>query len=201
MDRRLCLIQDDRNDQKMQLGHMRKIYANDDLCVVAASGDSARLGIPGLSSPRRTQVEIPLPRHDMNAPQSFPTRSHAAIINGFTWSKRDWESSSSGTTRSSSPARRPRQPKAHHLKHPLIEITFDKPIDSSLLLTYGHVAMANYGLITFWTWLVYCYVQMGFSFAGDGHDTSLGALENLQGNHDIEISLALLSRDSALHPL
>ncbi|KAK8115713.1 hypothetical protein PG984_012215 [Apiospora sp. TS-2023a] len=52
-----CLVQDDANDKREQLAIMGKIYANATVCIVAASGESAHSGLPGLSSPRKPQIE------------------------------------------------------------------------------------------------------------------------------------------------
>ncbi|KAL4861358.1 heterokaryon incompatibility protein-domain-containing protein [Aspergillus spectabilis] len=50
---RLCIIQDDAEDQKNQIEAMGTIYSSAQIVLVAAYGDSMEFGIPGISRPRK----------------------------------------------------------------------------------------------------------------------------------------------------
>lgn len=87
-----CLIQDDDNDKREQLAIMGKIYANATVCIVAASGESAHSGSPGISASRKPQIEVAIPEYNMtllSALQPFPT-GQPSYINDYVWSKRGW---------------------------------------------------------------------------------------------------------------
>lgn len=49
----LCIIQDDENDKQQQLHVMDEIYRRADLLLVAASGNDAYAGLPGVEQPSR----------------------------------------------------------------------------------------------------------------------------------------------------
>ncbi|KAF2728280.1 hypothetical protein EJ04DRAFT_395284, partial [Polyplosphaeria fusca] len=51
----LCIIQDSGEDKDVQIASMGFIYGGAHLTIVAAFGDSANAGLPGISIPRRDQ--------------------------------------------------------------------------------------------------------------------------------------------------
>tara|TARA_R110002003_G_scaffold351_2_gene18882 strand:- start:236 stop:820 length:585 start_codon:yes stop_codon:yes gene_type:complete len=54
---RLCIVQDDLKDKMHQIGQMGHIYSSALFVIIAAHGDAANFGIPGVSRPRRTQQQ------------------------------------------------------------------------------------------------------------------------------------------------
>ncbi|KAF4308318.1 hypothetical protein GTA08_BOTSDO03802 [Botryosphaeria dothidea] len=55
----LCIIQDNLDDKKIQIGNMATIYRSAILTIVAAAGQDANHGLPGLNKPRTmTQKEV-----------------------------------------------------------------------------------------------------------------------------------------------
>ncbi|GAW13585.1 hypothetical protein ANO14919_029720 [Xylariales sp. No.14919] len=208
----LAYIWVDADDKKEQLGQMGKIYANAALCIVAASGDSVYSGIPGLSSPRRAQVQVPLSGYNMSllsTLRSFPTKGHT-YIDGFIWSKRGWTFQERILSRRSLvftdsqilwSCGETQKTEEAPPDTPLAKMTFDMLIDYSIPLISGHVAIKNYGPASYWTWLAYDFVQRGFSFSGDTHNALLGALEYFQEKHDFSFLWALPRKGFVLNLL
>ncbi|KAL5360838.1 heterokaryon incompatibility protein-domain-containing protein [Aspergillus floccosus] len=52
----VCIIQNDADDKQAQIGAMYHIYAEAEVNIVAASGENAHSGLPGVSLPRQLPV-------------------------------------------------------------------------------------------------------------------------------------------------
>jgi len=84
----VCIIQDDENDQVAQFGVMDKIYESAILTVVAAAGEDADAGLPGIQPTRR------VPQQHMEEIQGLqlvnclsPLRE---ILDTSCWNTRGW---------------------------------------------------------------------------------------------------------------
>lgn len=102
----LCIIQDDTDDQSYQIGNMSTIYSSALLTIVAASGEDANAGLPGLDSSTRLyeqQEVVVLPPSDhndglsvMNTLKSCPRHCDEWYTRGLEdadsskWSHRAW---------------------------------------------------------------------------------------------------------------
>jgi ankyrin repeat protein len=53
-----CILQDDATDLHNQLRQMDRIYRGAQVTIIAAAGDNATFGLPGVSSPRRQQAYV-----------------------------------------------------------------------------------------------------------------------------------------------
>lgn len=72
----LCIIQDDADDQSYQIRNMSTMYSSAFLTIVAASGEDANAGLPGLDSSTRLyeqQEVVVLPQSEHNDGLSLST--------------------------------------------------------------------------------------------------------------------------------
>ncbi|KAI0165119.1 HET-domain-containing protein [Hypoxylon sp. FL1284] len=85
----LCIVQDSPADKAQQIGAMAAIYSRADLAIVAASGDSASAGIPGLASSRTQPPQRTLRvSADLTLAALRPDAHRAAAASR--WSGRGW---------------------------------------------------------------------------------------------------------------
>ncbi|KAK7931125.1 hypothetical protein PG985_001837 [Apiospora marii] len=213
-----CIIQDDNKDKREQLSIMGKIYANATLCIVAASGDTAYSGLPGLSSPRTPGIEVLLPGCNIKlvTPLShYPTVHHGTNIQvgyttGYAWSERGWTFQERALSRRSliftegqalwhckQTQKEEEAPKKTHLAERVFEFV---SIDDVPLLcsTPGTVHLDP---LNQWLSLVRNFVRRQFGFPGDSHDAIAGTLEYFQEKHHFNFLWALPQRDFGLHLL
>ncbi|KAG6986499.1 hypothetical protein G7Y79_00080g100700 [Physcia stellaris] len=72
----LCIIQDAREDKAKQITQMHHIYGQAVLTIIAASGNDANSGLPGVSLPRRPSNQIRLELDDI----SLTTRTNRTLF-------------------------------------------------------------------------------------------------------------------------
>ena len=71
----LCIIQDNDEDKSVQVSNMGSIYANSIVTLVAATGQTAQAGLPGVSSPRKhAQVPVTIDNSGLEASSELLTR-------------------------------------------------------------------------------------------------------------------------------
>lgn len=86
---RLCILQDDSWQRKsIQLNQMAKIYARAKLTVVAAAGDGASFGLPGVSRPR-TVIQETLRLNDFFG-LVYGTKNLESCLKESKWYQRGW---------------------------------------------------------------------------------------------------------------
>ncbi|KAH9207058.1 heterokaryon incompatibility protein-domain-containing protein [Leptodontidium sp. 2 PMI_412] len=83
---RYCVDQND-NRKHIQLGQMDKIYSCAQLTIVAAAGEDANYGLPGVSL-RSHQSKAILEIYSVKVVQIFP--HSVAVLKNSSWSKRGW---------------------------------------------------------------------------------------------------------------
>ncbi|KAI1853979.1 hypothetical protein JX266_001120 [Neoarthrinium moseri] len=70
---------------------MGNIYANGLVCIVAASGCSAEAGLPGISVPRKRQIQVPIYECGISLVSSLkPDPASYSYVDGSIWSTRGW---------------------------------------------------------------------------------------------------------------
>lgn len=84
----LCITQDDIGMQQAQIAKMDRIYAKALFSIIAAHGDSAKAGLPGINSNHREQVQdvLRLPDGDFFTVISGGTD----VIRKSIWAQRAW---------------------------------------------------------------------------------------------------------------
>ncbi|KFY20320.1 hypothetical protein V491_03823 [Pseudogymnoascus sp. VKM F-3775] len=83
---RLCIVQDDLTAKTLQLEAMGRIYSEAFVTLVSLERDGVRLGLPGVSRPRKPQLAITL--HSMTLVPCYETA--AETLDESTWSHRGW---------------------------------------------------------------------------------------------------------------
>lgn len=94
----LCIIQDNLDDKKIQIGNMATIYRSAILTIVAAAGQDANHGLPGLNKPRtmtQKEVVVRLPSKDRPGFSLMPVlsiskSSRGHPLEGTVWNSRGW---------------------------------------------------------------------------------------------------------------
>lgn len=83
-----CILQDDDNDKAQQLPIMHKIYGNADLVIVAAMGDSAHVGLPGIGTGKRNSWQ----QSESIGKWHFVTAGPAVneVVSRTSWDSRGW---------------------------------------------------------------------------------------------------------------
>lgn len=71
----LCVIQDSDEDKSVQISNMGGIYSNSIVTLVAAAGQTADAGLPGVTSPRKhAQMPVAIDNNSMKASSGLLTR-------------------------------------------------------------------------------------------------------------------------------
>ncbi|KAA8627872.1 hypothetical protein SMACR_08522 [Sordaria macrospora] len=94
----LCIIQDSDDDKVMQLGNMANVYAHSLFTIIAAAGDDANFGLPGIRTPRDAAQEVVpvIAPSDNQAGMSLITalspthQSHEHPTRKTVWASRGW---------------------------------------------------------------------------------------------------------------
>ena len=88
----LCILQDDRDDQRLQIPSMRHIYSRAVLTIIAAAGDNANSGLPGLKPGQRTfKQECVILENMALLNCSAPSRDFWSIhVSSSKWNTRGW---------------------------------------------------------------------------------------------------------------
>ena len=92
----LCIIQDDEDDKAIQIAAMDQIYSSSVLTLVAASGDNADVGLPGMSAgPRKFQrhIENVQGLYFANLPRRFELAIGESVWNSRAWTLQERVSS------------------------------------------------------------------------------------------------------------
>ncbi|KIM99513.1 hypothetical protein OIDMADRAFT_126462, partial [Oidiodendron maius Zn] len=84
----LCIVQDDAVYQKQQIGIMDTIYASATLTLVAAGGNNADTGFPGVSTWSRDSLRQISTIQDMELSNALPRLKN--IIEVSVWNSRGW---------------------------------------------------------------------------------------------------------------
>ena len=84
----LCIVQDDEDDKKQQLTIMDSIYTNAELLIVAAAGDDANAGHPGIDNnpTTKSQRTEKIDEIELMTAQA----SVQQVLNRSTWNSRGW---------------------------------------------------------------------------------------------------------------
>ena len=85
----ICITQDDETEKQAQINDMPKIYSNASICIVAASGNDANSGLPGVRQRRipAEDVGIRISRSLSIGMLRQPVRD---LIKSSTWMTRAW---------------------------------------------------------------------------------------------------------------
>jgi hypothetical protein len=88
----LCIKQDDPGDQKLQIPNMRHIYSRAILTIIAAAGDNADSGLPGLKPGQRAfKQECVILENMALLNCSAPSRDFWSIhVSSSKWNTRGW---------------------------------------------------------------------------------------------------------------
>jgi hypothetical protein len=84
----LCILQDDADDKAREISRMDITYSSAFLNIVAAAGDNADFGIPGVSSLERSTAQKKTKLHDCEIVQTIP--SMLKIVDSSVWNTRGW---------------------------------------------------------------------------------------------------------------
>ncbi|KAH8728763.1 heterokaryon incompatibility, partial [Phaeosphaeriaceae sp. PMI808] len=82
----ICIIQDNSEDKRNQIGSMDSIYANSSFTIVAAEGNSSEAGLAGVSTLRPSQASTWI--NDMELITVF--NDVESIVEDAVWNTRAW---------------------------------------------------------------------------------------------------------------
>ncbi|KAL5336040.1 heterokaryon incompatibility protein-domain-containing protein, partial [Aspergillus crustosus] len=88
----ICIAQDNEEEKQAQILAMHDIYANSEICIVAASGDNSRHGLPGLRTTRNlpgSASGVPL-RAGGSALVGPLQPALSDILQRYRWLRRAW---------------------------------------------------------------------------------------------------------------
>ncbi|KAG8214239.1 heterokaryon incompatibility protein-domain-containing protein [Butyriboletus roseoflavus] len=86
----LCIVQNDLKMQQTEIARMGSIYSNALFAVIAAAGDHANSGLPGIERGSREQVQKSLKFADCELLTVIDVRHTASGINDTIWAERAW---------------------------------------------------------------------------------------------------------------
>ncbi|KAG8214241.1 heterokaryon incompatibility protein-domain-containing protein [Butyriboletus roseoflavus] len=86
----LCIIQNDLKMQQAEIVRMGSIYSNALFTIIAAAGDHANRGLPGIERESREQVQKSLKFADCELLTVIDVRRTASGINDTIWAERAW---------------------------------------------------------------------------------------------------------------
>jgi hypothetical protein len=84
----LCIVQDDPVQQKQQIDIMDLIYTSATITLVAAAGDRADTGLPGVSTRRREVTRQTITIQDMDVSNLLPRLKNTVDVS--VWNTRGW---------------------------------------------------------------------------------------------------------------
>jgi hypothetical protein len=84
----LCIVQDDIEIKRREVGRMGEIFSRSFVCIVAAGGDNADAGLPGVYSRPRDTKQHRLLIQDIEIAEVLP--NFAGIVDRSTWNTRGW---------------------------------------------------------------------------------------------------------------
>ncbi|KAG8214248.1 heterokaryon incompatibility protein-domain-containing protein [Butyriboletus roseoflavus] len=86
----LCIIQDDSKMQQAEMMRMGSIYSKALFTIIAAAGDHANRGLPGVEQGSREQVQKILKLADCELLTVIDIRNRSNRIDDTTWAERAW---------------------------------------------------------------------------------------------------------------
>lgn len=84
----LCIVQDDIEIKRREVSRMGEIFSRSYVCIVAAGGDNANAGLPGVYSRLRDTEQHRMLVQDIEIAEVLP--NFAGVVDRSTWNTRGW---------------------------------------------------------------------------------------------------------------